>query len=400
MATTEYSVVLIDSVEDSLRTLRQTVMDTDGLQVTGEAENGRTGYELIHQLRPHIVILDVMPGTETFDMIERIRNFLTNAYIIVTAPTLDGQLVLQAMRVGARDVLVRPVNRDELQTALTKAASALSQHQREEETQEGQVVSVFSSKGGLGTTAIASNLAIALARQGFKTVLVDTNLRGGDTSLVLDLQPTHTIFDVSQNIARADTVFLRGCLTEHKSGLLVLAEPYEPDAADLVAPAQVQQIVRLLKTMHDFVIVDNSPTLDELTMSVLDVSDTVLLLLILSLPSIRSTQRALDIFTRLRYEEGKVRLVINRFDSQGDIQITELEETLRHPVWWHVPNDFFAVSKSINQGVAALDLSPDSRFSHNMIELAAQLAPSAQGAPLGVGNLEPEKKGLLGLFRR
>lgn len=388
------TVVIVDSVSESLRALRDQVMQLDGLNVVGEAEDCHTGYELIHQLRPQIVLMELGPSPdETFAAVQKTLEFQPRTHIILVLPDVSPDAVVRAMRAGARDVLARPVDPDDLATALAAGMTALQRHQREEVPSDGHVVTVFSSKGGLGTTAVACNLAVALSQQHHSVVLVSVDLRGGDTALFFDLQPTHTIFDVSQNIARADAAFLRGCLSEHESGVHILAEPYEPEAADLITAAQITQILRLLKSMYQFIIVDTTPGLNEQTMAALDVSDTVMMLLMLSVPSIRSTQRTLDVLTRLRFEQDRVRLAVNRYDSESEISIKDLEETLRHPIWWQIPNDFFAISRSVNQGIPAMLLAPDSKFSRNMHELGRQLMPTVGGGPVSAGNVHAESRG-------
>src|SRR5438034_7711080 len=190
------------------------------------------------------------------------------------------------------------------------------------------MIAVFSSKGGCGTSFIATNLAAATKG---RTVLVDLNLQAGDLPLFLGVDPKYSIADMSENRARLDDALIASFVTPHSSKLSLLAAPKEADSADEIEPEHVFEVLQRLRESYEYIVLDPQHTFDSITLAALDQSDEILLVLTLDIPAIRSTQRALEIFDRLGYPRKKIRIVVNRWSKQIDRDSRQVEQFCGEP---------------------------------------------------------------------
>ncbi|MGA2192872.1 MAG: AAA family ATPase, partial [Nitrospirota bacterium] len=231
----------------------------------------------------------------------------------------------------------------------------------------------FSSKGGIGRTTTAVNLAVSLHNISEKpVVLVDLDLEGGDDAMFLNLRPQYSISDVTTNIARVDQTFLNGVLSKHRSGIYLLAEPQNIEEVETITPGQVRDVLEALRNIFAYVVVDTGIGYSERNLAAFDISDLTLLIGILSLPSLHNVQKALAVFNRLGYDMDKVKFIVNRYVRKGEISISDAERTLGCKVFKHLPNDFNGVITSINRGLPLTLMAPKSEISRSFNELAAE----------------------------
>ncbi len=232
----------------------------------------------------------------------------------------------------------------------------------------GRIVAVFSSKGGCGTSFIAANLA---ASTGAPTVLCDLNLHAGDLALYLGVEPKFSIADLVENRARADDALLRSYVVPHSAQLSLLASPREADAADDIEAEHVFEVMELLRERYDYVVIDPQHTFDSITLAALDQADEIILVLTLDIPAIRSTQRALAIFDRLGYPRHKVRVVVNRWSKQIELDLRQVEQFLGERVVGFIQSDYNTAVNSINLGKPLVESEPGSRIAHEIRQIAA-----------------------------
>ena len=205
------------------------------------------------------------------------------------------------MRAGAHDFLCKPVNENDLRAAAEKVFK-LKEARKEHQESGGKVVAVFSNKGGNGTTTIAVNLADALVRyHGKKVVVVDLALASGDVTMFFNVNPAYSILDLAKNAEKADSDFLHTLLLKHSSGVYILADPPMIEDGESISAGQVREMLSTLRSMFDVIIIDTSHQFDERTLTALEVSDIVLLVTLLNLPSLKSTQKCLELFGRIGF---------------------------------------------------------------------------------------------------
>jgi len=290
-------------------------------------------------------------------------------------------LILRSLRAGAREFLRIPISAEELRTVLSRVSEFCTK-QEEAPKKKGRMVSVFSSKGGCGTSFIATNLAAATAS---KTVLVDLNLQAGDLPLFLGLEAKYSIADMVEKRQRLDEDLINSLVTPHSANLSLLAAPHEADSADEIEPQHIFEVLLKLREHYDYVVLDPQHTFDSITLAALDQSDEIILVLTLDIPAIRSTQRALEIFDRLGYPRKKVRIVVNRWSKQIDLDLRQVEKFLGEPVVGFVPSDYQTAVGSINLGTPLVQAEPTSKIALEIRRIAQQMS-------LGVAPIDESKQ--------
>ncbi|HYE14561.1 MAG TPA: AAA family ATPase [Pyrinomonadaceae bacterium] len=375
--TQKLTFVILSNGLGSFRELRGALSQQEGARVLAGGDDAEQVIGEIARLRPSAAIIALGPSAEAdLRHVERVARECPRTAVICASADASPDLILRSMRAGAREFLRLPVRPDEFQTVYARV-SEFCAVQPEAPKKRGRVVAVFSSKGGTGTTFVATNLASALAAP---TVLVDLNLQAGDLGLFLGVEPKFSIADVVEHRERVDDSLLRTFLTPHSATLSLLAAPREADSADDIEPEHVFQVIELLRERFDYVVVDPQHTFDPITLAALDQSDDIVLLLTLDIPAIRSAQRALKIFDRLGYPRHKVQIVVNRFSKQIDLDLRQVERYLGERVMGYVQSDYRTAVNSINLGQPLVESEPASKIATELRQIAANFSASARPA--------------------
>jgi len=391
------SVVVIDPDDKSRQSLKALLKGVQRVKIVAETGDLARGFEKTGELKPNIVILDLSPNAEqTLKMAERITQSFPHSTLFVTSFQIVPELIIKAMRAGAREFLFKPLNRDELVNAIKSAAR--SQGKRATEVSFGaKMLSVFGAKGGVGATTIATNLAVSLAKHTKKAVLlVDLNLQFGNAALFLNVQPEYSIVDLANHLNDVEPELLKNVLSKHTSGVWLLSGPARAEEAEAVTVSHLDQILAILKSVFDYIVIDTKNSFDDLTLKALDESDSVLTVFTADLPGIYNARRCLKVFQRMDYSQEKVLLVLNRDGANnGGIDVDGLEKSLNYPIYWRVPNhDYTNVINSINQGIPISTGSPRAKISVSFNDLAHRFNGVA-----AVPAAEPEKNEKRSLFK-
>ena len=329
----------------------------------------------LRQLEPDLVIVDLQDDP---DLGVKFIQFLSaqsqHQKVIAAGPRLEPELLLAAMRAGISDYLPKPVAEDGLADAVQRAAVQLGRVAGRAK-QPGQLYTFFSSKGGSGSTTIATNIAIVLHRLTKKrTLLVDLDLELGEVSLLLGAQPRFNFVDLIENFHRMDSGLLASYIEQHESGVHLLSAPFHPERAAVASGDEIRRILHFLRQNYDYVIVDTSKSFAAPTLAAFDQSDLVFLVANLDLPSLRNIQRALPMLRRvLPKGEEQLRLIVNRYQKDGDISVEDVKRTLGLGVYSTLSNDYNAVVDSINTGKPIV-LNGNSAYSEDIKALGAQIA--------------------------
>ena len=371
------TILLILEDESNRRSTRAALNGLAGVEVVGERFELRSGLLLARQRHPRIVLLDLQDGyEEALTAAGQFKMDMPDTALFLLSNNLDPQLLLRAIRAGAQEVLKKPLDRALLQEAVERvsrsgaARSAAGARAR-------SITTLFSTKGGIGTTVVAANLAVAMkAHLGIESVaLADFDAQSSGAAHVLGLKAERSISDLIR-APRLDSAALQMNLLRHSSGLSVLAQPEDLANFEAMTPAQAGGVLDALSSSHDAVVVDAPHAFDEVSLEVLDRSTTIVLLAELSIPSIRAARRALEVFDRLHFTDvpDRVKVVVNRYTgTRGFITLDQLFEALQVRAYHTVQNDYRRVFASANAGRALCLDDPDAQASKDIIALAAKL---------------------------
>jgi pilus assembly protein CpaE len=298
----------------------------------------------------------------------------------------SGELIRQALRVGVKDVLSSASDETAVRTAAARAIEiARTLRGRlgggaptdNEGKTPGRVATVFSSKGGCGKTFLSTNLAVALSRGGAEVALVDLDLHFGDVAIMLHLFPSHTIYDAAESPA-LDALTLKSFLTHHDSGIWTLVAPTEPTVADSINPAAIGNILKLLRTAFDYVVIDTPPAFSEPVLAAFDESDWLVMLATLDVPSIKNLRLTLQTMELLHFPKNRIRVVVNRADSKVGLRLPDVEKLLSSPVDATIPSSR-SVPLSVNKGSPIMLEEPKGPVADAIRRVAAQLTVAQPG---------------------
>jgi len=388
-----FTAVVIDSDDSSRNSLITQLRSTPGITVEADAPDLALGMKLARQIRPALLVLEAKPLDEALAAAERYHLEHPAATIFITSSDTSPNTILRSMRAGAKEYLSRPVANAELAAAIDKLMKIAD---RSVGGGRNKLITVFSNKGGVGTTSVSVNLSVALARVTGKEVgLADLDLQAGDVSIFMNARPTKTIADVCATTGRIDSASVTGALVRHESGVFVLAGPERPEQMESIKPARVNEVLSSMREAFPYTVVDNGHGFSDVNLEVFDLADHIVVVVLLNLPSIRAAQRCLEVFRQLNYlrDQEKVKLVVNRYLPQKDIGIEQLEEALHYPVYWRIPNDYANMSDAINAGMPVAEIDAEAEVTKSFDQLASDLA----GVTVPVGMEEAKAtKGFLG----
>jgi pilus assembly protein CpaE len=356
------------------------------------------GIELVQQTRPDIVIID-----RDLDQAEAgVRQIFTSipgSLCIALAAQADMAVLRRLVAAGARDVLGKPVQYSELihsirivlATESDRRSRALVPFGGQTDIRgRGKLVVVISPKGGVGTTTIATNLAVGLRQiSGERIVLADFGLQFGDIGVHLNLWSKHTMQDLLGHIEDLDDAMLGQVLQPHSTGIQVLLAPNEPEVAGDVTREQLDAILDRLLERNSYVVADTWSFLDEVAETLLRRADEVLVVTTPEVPSLKNAKHFLGFLRGQDLVHGRITLVLNRFPSVDGISLQDVQQHLRHPVGANIPSEGQLVTHSVNRGIPIAISHPQSWAAQSLLKLAAHVA----GDKVSTITLAPDTKG-------
>jgi len=388
------TVVVLSTGLDNFKEIRAALSADNRVQLLAGGNDVEQLHQEIIRLKPMAAIISLGANSEQgINLIKQLSSESPKTALISAAQNASPDLLLQSLRAGAREFLQLPISPEELKTVLDRVADFCAD-QVEAPKKKGRMVAVFSSKGGCGTSFIATNLA---ASTGARTVLVDLNLQAGDLPLFLGVDPKYSFADMAENRNRLDDALITSFTTPCSSNLSLLAAPKEADLADEIEPEHVFEVLRRLRESYEYIVLDPQHTFDSITLAALDQSDEIVLVLTLDIPAIRSTQRALEIFDRLGYPRKKIRIVVNRWSKQIDLDLRQVEKFLGEPVIGFIPSDYQTAVTSINLGRPLVQSEPNSKIALEIRRVAQTIGT---GAPALAEEPKPRRALWNSFFKR
>ncbi|MFZ3101524.1 MAG: response regulator [Desulfitobacteriaceae bacterium] len=399
------SVLIVDDISDTRKSIRRLLQFESNIEVVGEAGTGSDALRLAEELKPDIVLLDInMPEMDGLRATELLVLRVPESAVIIMSVQGEPGYMRRAMLSGAREYLVKPFSGSELASAIVnvnqiekqkkEARGAQSATQQKENIAfKGQIISFFSTKGGVGKTTIATNLAVQLANSGkWRVLLVDLNLQFGDVGVFLNMLPKKTIADLAQasSLLYSD---IQAYLLTHASGLEVLIAPSRPEYAEYVTAEQVNQILTEVKTHFDYIICDNVSRFDDISLASLDVADQIWLVVTQDISTLKNIKLSLEVLEGLHYTD-KIHLILNRSGNEVGIQFKDIEKSLNFPIAFEIPSDGKALVTALNKGTPFVLSYPQSKPAEGIRRMVESLTKTQAASEVEIK--EKQSKRFLG----
>ncbi len=374
-------IAIVDPSDASRDSLRSLLLGIDTVWLEAECARYEYFHDVIQQSVPDLVIISLdADENKALNLVSQLAAEYPRLPIITISR--NAQALLQSLQRGAKSFLSHPIDFDNLYQSIRKAIpgndSGLVQPGRPSGP-NAMVISILGSRGGVGCTTIACNLAAAIAADPVHQVaLVDLDLSMGDADIVLETTggDNISIADLARNIERLDMNFIRRAMVKHESGVSILRHPLEMSEVGSVHDAHIERIINLLRISYTYLIIDLSKAFLPTDIMAMRMSDVILLVGQLELSSLRNVVRMLHTLGNEENLGEKIRLVMNRVGSdvsEDGISLKKAEEVVGRPIFWQIPNDAKAVIGSRVAGVPLLKHSPRSRVNQSLQGLADTL---------------------------
>lgn len=396
-------IAVVDPNDATRDALKSTLLGLETIWLEAECSRYEFFPDVVAQTSPDasIVSLDSNPEKALVLMAELAAS-APKCTILVASTSTDGNLILKAMRAGAKEFLTQPVKPEDLATALQRVS-----RQRFGDASGSSrgctVIAVTGATGGVGATSLAVNLGCALAADPSHSVaLLDLDLSLGDADVFLDAIPEYTLSDVAQNVSRLDLTLLKRSLTKHDSGLYLLPRPVQLEDSRLITVDDLTRVIGLLKATFTHLIMDTSKGFNDIDMMALSEADVILFVTQLDLPCLRNVVRLMTSFREIGKIDEKVKIVVNRVGyDMGQISLKKAQETVGREIYWQIPNDYRVMVEVRNNGIPLIQQAPKAAITLSINQLADAICGRMSEAEPGEGlakvrswlNLWPAKSG-------
>ncbi len=355
--------VVVDDIAQTRETVIRSLRFQENIEVDGTATNGVQAIQLVKELKPEVVIMDVnMPDMDGITATSIIKREVPYAQVIILTVQDDVDYIRRAMNAGARDFLAKPPVIEELVAAVERAAE-FARREKEKMPQpiiagpvgtspglgRGKIITVYSPRGGAGCTTVACNLAAALHNEDTSMVVVDGNLQYGDVAVLFNLQSKTSILDLAPRVDELEIELVNEVLASHPSGIKVLT-PSRPERAELVTGPQFGQILTFLSQHFDYVIVDTAHRLNDVTLAALDAGDLTVLVTTQDIPSISRMRKFLDLVPVLELDATRLLIIMNQFDQRIMIDPAKVGQAFNQKIAAILPVDGAVVITAVNRG--------------------------------------------------
>jgi pilus assembly protein CpaE len=384
-------ILVVDDDANVQRLLSYTLKQ-EGYEVIVAAD-GAEGFRLWGAEAPALILLDVMlPKLDGYQVAAKVRAEEVDAHVPIIMLTAEAEVEqkIRGLRAGADDYLVKPFHPAEL---LARIKSLLARFAPKDlmvgRPPLGHVLAFYGAKGGVGTTTIAINVAIALQRELSRRVcLVDANLQFGDHRVFLDLGLDRKSIVDAVSAPSIDADLLRGVIVEHDSKIDLLLAPPTPEQAELVTKEHLTQVIDVLRGLYDYVVVDVDKRLDDMNLGVFDAAEQLFVVLTADLSCLKNVRLVLETLAHIGYEGDRVKLILNRSNAFTGINAKTAEGALRHPIDLQVLNEYRGAISALNSGAPVMATKADSPLGRSFHELARAIdrgtAPGTAAAPAPV----------------
>ena len=368
-----FTVILSDEFSTS-EVIKLFAGEFDNLEVCQENDYSEAFKKIANYQGKSILLADLSTyKQQKLELILKVTKECKSCKVLALSDNPSVDLIIEIMRAGAKEFVPIPIIKSEFFESVNKL---LSEFNETKKTNNCKIISVFSNKGGIGKTSLATNLALELSKITKENIaLIDLNFQMGDITTFLDLKPSFNISYMLENLDKINETFLLSTLERYKkTSLYVLADPPYFKQADNIQPRQITKLFNTLKETFSYIIVDAEASFEGKNIAALDNSDLVLLVSVANLPALRNTQRCLELFEKLGYDKEKVKIIINRYMENDEIKEADVEKVLSKKIYWKIPNNYFAIMTAINKGIPVSEINDSTNIARSYKNLAQYIS--------------------------
>ncbi|MGB3703605.1 MAG: response regulator [Anaerolineales bacterium] len=406
-------VLIVDDIAETRENIRKLLQFEADFEIVGAARNGQEGIDLANELQPDVILMDInMPDMDGITATETIREEVPHSQIVILTIQSDPNYMRRAMLAGARDFLTKPPSVDEMIGAIRRAGELAHEEREKSKTtytikpgngsapvgmnRSGKIISVFSPKGGVGTTMIAVNLAVSLQREETPVVLVDGNMEFGDVMVFVNQQAKNSIVDLAPRADELDPDVIEEVTMLHPaSGIKILAAPSRPEFAENVNGDQFGKILQYLCNFYSYVVVDCASSLSDVTLSAIDCADLIILVTTQEIPAIKDSRMFLDLLKPLNISRERLLFVMNKYDKRIGIKPEKVSENFKQELKVVIPFEEKVVLPSINRGVPFMLGEKSKSISRSFVSLNEAVRKQLSNGKEKVAVEAPEKIGVV-----
>ena len=381
MSTAPLDLYVIDRDENTIAMLRPALAEA-GFRLMGSATSADQALPMLMSVCPDALLIDTSACTDVGATVKKLFLACPRSCVIVTGAGTPPSTMSRAVAAGARGFLIKPFTaadvfatiRDAIEVARVAHGASEPPRVEVERGDRGRVVAVYSPKGGVGCTTVATNLAVALAARPKTTVgLVDLDLQFGDVGTVLDLRGANSIAEViGHDELTAELV--AETFVSHSSGVRALLAPEDLQIVETIDPNQVVRVLGQLRSHFDYVVADLWSSFESLTLGVLQAADTIIVVTTPELPALRDVQRFLRAMQGESHLDEKLLIIANRYPGKAGLSKDDMAKAAGRKIAATIPSEGVSVTDAINRGLSLLDTRARVRIARQYHELAALVA--------------------------
>jgi pilus assembly protein CpaE len=364
MATNIYLIKLALKNRTVNNDMTQIIRATEGLEIMHPNDNRK----------PDLLILEVgKEADKDIAMIQSLLNQDAVGDVFLTSKITESGILMKAIRIGVKEFFPQPIDAEEVSQALQQFKTRRNKIDPSVSCKKGQIITTFGSKGGVGTTTVAVNLAVTMAlKDSSKSVaLIDLNTLFGEIPLFLEVTPKFHWGEITKNIDRLDHTFLANVMTRHHTGVHILSSPAELNGHIRPTPEIMSHLLDLMQGTFDYVVIDGGQSTDDTTLRIVELSDTLLLIIILSLPCLANSSKLIKSFIELGFlNRDQIKVVANRYMKKSEIPLSDAKAGIGKDLFWVIPNDYRTTMSAINQGKPLSKIAPKAQITQNFEDLA------------------------------
>jgi len=376
-------VLIVDVLQEQRSHIINILSNVEYIKIVGEADSIEGIFKRLEERNADVILMGSNVSGNGYAATEKIISEYSEAAVVIVEENFKKETVHKALFAGAKDVLIYPFTPAQLVDTIYKSHELLKKklivHKEntskvKKQSHLGNVITLFSTKGGVGKTFIATNLAVALKKEsGKRIVLVDLDLDFGNAALALNIAPKFTICDVVDDINNIDQDLIESYLISHESGIRILPANLKPQITEFINAEHIQIILKILQKSFDYVIIDMPARFYETVGPAFVIADNLFVVTTPEISTIRNVKSALLTLGDLNYPKSKIKVILNRSDRKSSIKTKDIEATLNQNIYASINFDYKNALSSLNEGVTVVEKNTKSGMGKEFINVAKKI---------------------------